>query len=458
MSTRATRALADVGLAELGERSPYELSGGQQQRLALAGLLAMDPAVLVLDEPTGMLDPQGCREVYALLERLQGRGKAIVLAEHRLEWLAERADRIVLLAQGQVVVDGPPAEVLASESARQAGWTYYTQAAGRLAQRGYWPGGRPLPVTLPAAVEGFRALKPPGEAGAVRIATPEITETTIQGNATTKSIGAGIDIRLHAVTFAYPGGPPALNGIDVQISAGACAALIGANGSGKSTLARCLIGLARPQRGQVWLGDWNAAEHSPAQLARRAAYVFQNPDEQIFGRSVWEEVAFGPRNLGCGRAEIEARVLRALEQAGLHAHGRTNPRDLDFSGRKRVALASALAMETPILALDEPTVGLDAAEIERLGQILAALRQQGKTVLLITHDLDFAAGVCDWALLLTGGRLARHGAARKVLADVADLEAHGLIAPQMARLGRALGQSQPATTVTEMIEAVSAGL
>jgi len=214
-----------------------------------------------------------------------------------------------------------------------------------------------------------------------------------------------------------------------------------------------LIGLARPQSGQVWLGDWNAAEYTPAQLAHRAAYVFQNPDEQIFARSVWEEVAFGPRNLGCPKAEAARRVERALEQVGLAHEAPTNPRDLDFAGRKWVALASALAMEAPILALDEPTVGLDAGEVERLGEILAALRREGKTALLITHDLDFAAETCDWALLLSGGRLERQGRAREILADAPSLEECGLVAPQMARLGRALGWASAPVSVDELVDA-----
>ena len=169
-----------------------------------------------------------------------------------------------------------------------------------------------------------------------------------------------MEIRVENVHYTYPdGGVKALDGVSLSIQPGERVALVGQNGSGKSTLARHLNGLLRPEQGQVWVGDWETSAHSPAKMARRVAYAFQNPDEQLFHQQVWGEVAFGPQNLGVSPEQVRAQVGQALELFGLSAFAQTNPRDLSYSGRKRISLASTVAMQTPVLVLDEPTAGLD---------------------------------------------------------------------------------------------------
>jgi energy-coupling factor transport system ATP-binding protein len=262
-------------------------------------------------------------------------------------------------------------------------------------------------------------------------------------------------IRVEQIHFSYPGGVQALNGVSLTVQPGETLALLGQNGSGKTTLARHLNGLLRPQSGSVTIGDWQTAQHTPAQLARRVAYVFQNPDEQLFRQQVWDEVAFGPQNLGFTPEQVKSSVAQALELFDLSAAARLNPRDLGSSARKRVALASALAMQTPLLVFDEPTAGLDAGEQEQLAQVLRLLQQQGKTLLVITHDLDFAAENFERFVLLHQGQVALDAPAGPFFTQAALLERSGLALPQIARLSLRLGYTPPALSIGGLLDDLS---
>jgi energy-coupling factor transport system ATP-binding protein len=260
-------------------------------------------------------------------------------------------------------------------------------------------------------------------------------------------------IRVENIDFSYPEGVKALNGVSLTIQPGESIALVGENGSGKTTLARHLNGLLRPQTGRVWIGDWQTTQHSPAKIARRVAYVFQNPDEQLFRQRIWDEVAFGPQNLGYSPLQVKNVVDEALDMMGLGDECQLNPRDLGYSGRKRVALASALAMQTPVLVFDEPTAGLDANEQEQLGKVLHSLHFQGKTILVISHDMDFSAENLDRFVLMHRGQVALDAPATNFFEQIAPLETSGLVAPQITRLSQRLGHYPLALRVEEFLEA-----
>lgn len=247
-------------------------------------------------------------------------------------------------------------------------------------------------------------------------------------------------IRLEDVYYAYAPDQPALCGISLLIEAGEQVALVGANGSGKSTLARCLNGLVRPQRGRVWVGELEVRREPVFTLAQRVAYVFQNPDDQLGQRTVADEVAFGPRQLGWPAERRAATVTQALEWLGLRDLARVHPHDLGLSERKLVALASALAMDAPVLILDEPTAGLDGYQIRRLEATLTELRRRGTTVILITHDLDFAAENLDRLVRLAAGQIVEDAPLTEIAAG------DDASAPQIARLARRLGLPGPALT------------
>jgi energy-coupling factor transport system ATP-binding protein len=248
-----------------------------------------------------------------------------------------------------------------------------------------------------------------------------------------------IPISVSDVSFTYPSGMQALRNVSFQIAPGESVALIGQNGAGKTTLARHFNGLLRPSSGTVAIGDWTTHQHTVAQLARRVGYVFQHPEHQIFKRSVRDEIAVGPRNLGFDAEHTALAVARAIEATGLADVVDRHPHDLMPALRKRVALASVLAMETPIVVLDEPTTGQDALGLRLIGAVVAQLVASGRTVIMISHDIDFCADHCGRLLVLNQGRLLLDGPPAMVFARQDLLAQSAVEPPQLTRLAEALG-------------------
>jgi energy-coupling factor transport system ATP-binding protein len=250
-----------------------------------------------------------------------------------------------------------------------------------------------------------------------------------------------IELRLEGVTFAYPGGPPVLDGLDLTIPAGQTLALIGANGSGKTTLARHLNGLLRPTRGRVLVGGTDAATRRVAQLARSVGLCFQQPEQQVFASNVRDEVEFGPRHQGLSDEEAFARTKSALAMVGLADDLGRHPDDLGETRRKLLTIASVLAMETPVLVTDEPTTGLDRRGVERVEGIIAQLHAGGRSVIAISHDMRFVAEAFERVVLLDGGRVGLDGTPAEVFAQTAwpHLRAAGLEPPYAAVVGARLG-------------------
>lgn len=248
-----------------------------------------------------------------------------------------------------------------------------------------------------------------------------------------------MELRLVDVTYRYPDGMLALDGVSLWIRAGERVALLGASGAGKSTLARHLNGLLLPTQGDVWVGEWNTRGKPVAFLARTVGYAFQNPDDQLFCRTVWEEVAFGPRNLGLFGAALHERVQSALARMELDGREQMNPFDLSWAGRRRVAVASVLAMDPTFLILDEPTAGQDQAGTRLMASLIGGLASQGKTVIGITHDMDFCAAHFERMVVLEGGRVALDASLEDGLSRPERLYAARLGLPQVERLGKALG-------------------
>jgi energy-coupling factor transport system ATP-binding protein len=233
----------------------------------------------------------------------------------------------------------------------------------------------------------------------------------------------------------------ALDGVSLSVPAGTRLALIGQNGSGKTTLVRHLNGLLRPTSGRVLVDGKDAAGRTVATLARQVGLVFQDPDRQIFAGSVRKEVEFGPRNLGRRGVALRAAVDAALEAVGLTAEVDTNPYDLGTSRRKLLTLASVLAMETPVVVLDEPTTGQDAAGVERVARIIDNLAAEARTVIAVSHDMRFVAESFERVVVMRAGAIAMDGSPAEVFAPVAwpILESTFLEPPYPARIGAKLG-------------------
>ena len=247
-----------------------------------------------------------------------------------------------------------------------------------------------------------------------------------------------MNLSFEGVSFAYPNGAQALLEASLQIRAGHQVAWIGANGAGKSTLARLTNGLLRPIQGRVLIGDWDTREHRVSELAHRIGYVFQNPDEQLFARTLLEEVAFGPRNLGRSPGEVDAAVSEALAALDLSDSAQVNPFDLPPARRKDLGLAAILAMRPPILILDEPTTGQDAEGLERLGRVLRQARARSQTTITITHDMEFCSEHADRLTVFSQGRILIEGPVDEVFQRRDLLDRAMVEPPQLIRLAERL--------------------
>ncbi len=416
---RVDDALARVGLTGLQRRSPVTLSGGQKQRLVLAAALAAGPRLLVLDEPTSDLDPAGRQEVHAVARRLRAqRETALLIAEPEADE-AGGADRVALLADGRVLLDAPPQRALAEIAALRRAGVPAPAAAEATSRLG-------LPVTIDpgAAAAAIRA------AGWVPSHEPAPLAAAAAGPPLLAARG---------LSYSFPGGPPVLRGIDLEIRPGEIVAIVGSNGSGKSTLARLLAGLLKTTSGSVTLGGRDAATLPRSVAGRLAGFVFQNPDHQIFAESVAAEVGFGPRLQGLDAAQVEARVEEALAAVGLLDRRGADPFLLSKGGRQRVAVASVLATRPEVLILDEPTTGLDRREVDEMMGLVRRLNASGHTVVMITHAMHVAAEHARRVVALAAGEIIADAPPAEVFHRPALLARASLRPPGAAVLAAHLG-------------------
>lgn len=261
-------------------------------------------------------------------------------------------------------------------------------------------------------------------------------------------------IEITNLQFAYPAGIQALRGVTLTIESGEQVAIVGQNGSGKTTLVKHLNGLLQPASGTVRIGDWDTRGYSVAKMARRVGFVFQNPDEQLFSKNVGAEIAFGPKNLGYSSEQIQALIKDALALTELSGKTETNPYDLSPTWRKMVAIASIIAMDTPVVIFDEPTTGQDAANIARIANVIKVLRERGRTVITITHDIDFCAENFDRVIAMSQGQVLLDGKANDVLGQEEILATTYVDSPQLTRLGKRLGFKETVRNQEEFLAAL----
>lgn len=263
-------------------------------------------------------------------------------------------------------------------------------------------------------------------------------------------------ITVSGLRHTYASGVEAVAGVDLSIAPGERVAIVGQNGAGKTTLVRHFNGMVRPTAGSVLIGDWDTAQKTIAELSHRVGYVFQNPDEQIFARTVAADVGFGPRNLGVADDHVEAAVSAALDAVGLAHEAEAHPHHLSLSERKRVAIAAVLAMQTPIVVLDEPTTGQDEAGVRLIGSIIDDLTARGTTVVAITHDMDFCVENFDRVIVMAKGVVLADGPTAEVFTQTEALDAAAVEPPQLIRLARALGWNTAPTSVTAFVDELDA--
>lgn len=421
---RVEKALKLLDIIEYKDRNPFDLSGGQIQRVAIASILAMEPEVLVLDEPTSQLDPQGSEDVFLVVEKLAKTGITIIMVEQKMEKLAAYCDKILLLHRGVQVAYDVPERIFSRDDLRELGVEppVYTQVSKALSV--YRKEGDELlyPVTL-NQIHDHKDQFP----------------LTLLKTAREQKADWDEDIfTIKDLEFHYVSGAPVIENLTLSLDTRPTA-VIGQNGAGKTTLVKLLKGLLKPKAGTILLEGEDISGRTVAQLAKRVGYVFQNPDDQIFKNQVLEEVMVGPLNIGMTRKEGEQRAREALEMVGLLHAEKENPYDLDLSERKMVAIASVVAMDPKVLILDEPTIAQGARGREVLGQLIRTMTERGKFVLAILHDMDFVARYFERVIVMAGGKVISDGSGEKIFYEKETLTKARLEAPHITRLCEILG-------------------
>ncbi len=431
---RVQRYLRFVRLETLRNREPASLSGGQKQRLAIGSVLALEPRVLVMDEATTDLDPLGREEVLSVAKDIREEGRVLIIADHEPE-TAVTADQVCLMRDGQIVSQGPPSKILLDVERMQS-CGMKTLPMVKLFHSMGWSGN---PLTVDTAIELIqkRHFAEPRESKAKTVSSGQ-------------SKGPPI-LKAEEVRYAYPTySAEALRGIDLSIQEGDFIAILGQNGSGKTTLAKHFNGLLKPTAGRMLVRNKPTKDYSHREIARRVGYVFQNPDHQIFARTVAEEVGFGLKMQNEAPKTIERRVAEALEGAGLQGYEQKVPFTLTKGERQRVAVASVLAAQPQVIILDEPTTGLDDRHQQDMMEMLKRLNQQGHTIIIITHSMEVAAEYANRTIVMKEGRLLLDGPTRAVFAEEARLAEASLRPPPLVRLSNWLGTE--ALTVQQIVQ------
>ncbi|MEM1508406.1 MAG: energy-coupling factor transporter ATPase [Thermofilaceae archaeon] len=417
---RITWSLELVGLSNdfLG-RSPLQLSGGEKQRVAIATALAREPEVLVLDEPTSDLDPVGKEEVVSAIRRLRDElDTTIILIDHESEHVAEFADRVAVLGNGRVVMEGDPGSILTRFSELRENGVYPPEAAEIAAKLGLNSNMyrfEQVAQTLKDLVKGVRKSE--------KMEDKQLREVLLKC----------IDVH-----YAYPNGVKALRGASLEVHSGELIALVGPNGSGKTTLAKAMCGLLQPTSGKIELLGKKLDEYDRLQLSSLVSYVYQNPDHQIFNKTVHEEIAFGLRLRKLSDEEIKRRVEEALKLFGLTGLENEHPFFLSKGEKRRLALASVYALNPKVLIVDEPTTGQDMKFSETLASMLRKLADEGRAVVVITHSVPLFARYANRLVVMKNGLVIAEGSPREVMLSKSAEEGR-LVMPQTLRLYLKLG-------------------
>lgn len=466
---RVDKSLAQVGLTGYEERLTSNLSGGEKQRLALAGVLAMEPTILVLDEPASELDPNGRLDILDAIQQLRAVNQTtVVFIDHQAESVLQLADHLVVIGDGSVCWSGtpeglfqnvaltkqfairPPAMAELGEQLRDVGILTEQESILTLDE---------AEAALRQCLTGKQLNFPSQKVRAQELCSSQFDSENHNPTGTKfLDYHNNPDIEINGLSHTYPSNIEALTDISCQIKQGELVAIIGQNGAGKSTLVKHLNGLLQPSAGTVKINGVDTCQSSVPELAKQVGYVFQNPDHQIFSATVAEELQFGLKNLGLSEAEQETRVTEALEFVGLLEQRERHPFTLSKGERQKIAVASILAVAPPIICIDEPTTGLDWRETQQMIALIRHLHDKGHTVLMITHQMELVAEMAERVLVMNQGRLQLDGAPSEIFRETAVLQACGIIPPPLSQLVARLSDlnlPQNICTVSQFVQAVA---
>lgn len=474
IAQRVREALKGVGLVGFERHETHALSGGQKQRVALAGVLAMEPRVLILDEASSMLDPRGRQGLMKACRALHDRGMTIVMITHFMEEAAE-ADRVAVFRAGRVAMLGTPEEILTRED--ELAQLNLDMPASCCLGRSLRAKGVPVCAQVREADMVSEIAQAYAERSGADVAGQfSASDSRMLDNGSSAADGIGASepvIEISHLSHSYslsarerrrwhkrsttadasskqalwgndPNSPWALRDVTLTVRRGEFLGLAGHTGSGKSTLVQHLNGLIRPQEGSVCaLGLDLSNKKDAAAVKAKVGMVFQYPERQLFAETVAQDVAFGPRNLGLPQDEVARRVASSLARVGLDfaAIGDKSPFELSGGQQRRVAFAGVLAMEPEVLVLDEPMAGLDPAARRDFLELIGRLHDEGLTVVMVSHSMDDLANCCDRIVVMNEGAVFAEGTPSQVFAHANELKSIGLGVPAAQRMALALAQA-----------------
>ena len=380
-----------VELEDMLQRSPHDLSGGQKQRVSLAGILVDDVDTLLFDEPLAALDPKTSRKTIEIIDQLHREtGKTVIIIEHRLEDVLHRpVDRVILMQQGEIVADMSPDELLASPLLEVHG------------------------IREPLYLTALKAAKCPLEQtqafasmDAMPISGYKQHFANWQAQAITHAHGSDTLLSIKDLSYSYDGEKNALENVSFDITKGEFISVLGKNGSGKSTLTKLIMGVIEPDSGSITLQGEDISTLSIFERSQQIGVVLQNPNHMISHHMIFDEIAFGLRNKGLSEQDVEAKVLSTLELCGLSKYRNWPIEALSYGQKKRVTIASILALEPKLLILDEPTAGQDYRNYTSMLNFIRQLNiQLGITVMIISHDMHLVLEYTDRSIVISDSQL-----------------------------------------------------
>ena len=398
---RIDEALKIVGLKGFEYRHPSMLSGGQKQKVAIASVIALKPPLLILDDPTSDLDPVTTRDVLNVLDRIKKEfDLTVLLIEHKIERLLKRADRFLIMDKGKIVISGDPEEVMTDVDTLHK-YDLRPPEAAEISYKLHKINPK-IRVTIETD-DLYEDLLPYVKQKGEKVEIPSRASTKEYGNPV-------IDIR--NLNFFFSNGFQALKNINLTIRKGEYVAIIGKNGSGKTTLVSHMIGLYKPSRNEVKyvrVDNVDTRETTPALLATKVGFLFQNPNHQLFNDTVDAEIEFGPKILKFSPEKIEKVVKESIELTGIQEYLGKHIDELSKGERQRVAVAAIVAMQPEVLIFDEPTTGQDFRSLKRFVNIMRRIHEEGKTVIIVTHDMPLVAEEADRVILMNEGRILADG-------------------------------------------------
>ncbi len=461
--SRVDNVLKLVGMENYAGHSPHMLSGGQKQRIAIAGILAMQPKCIVLDESTSMLDPSGRKEVMEVLHSLNKKNNmTIVLITHHMDEAVE-AHRVMVMSQGKLILSGQPHEIFEKVQAiREAGLDVpqVTALAYQMKQRGV--SLKTLPLTRQEMVEVLK------EAFQNKSLHAQHKNIPWDGELSSKRSIEEI-ITLKEINHVYMPGTPyeqkALKQINMTIYKGEILGIIGHTGSGKSTLVQHFNGILKPSSGTLLVDGQEASGKALKELRTKVGLIFQYPEHQLFEETVYKDIIFGLTKLKLDQEEIKRRVFHVTELLDISPELLyKSPFELSGGQKRRVAIAGVLVMEPKVLVLDEPTAGLDPKGSHELFQVLSRLnREEGTTIVLISHNMEEIADLCHRVAVMRKGELVLCDTTRKIFSLSQELKGYGLDVPRVTALFELLNQEgmglpSPVLTVKEATEILCCAL